>query len=115
MVLDVDASRCELHLKLVQHTSHVWGLHCRYYILNQILSRESREDLVEACHEYLRSVAADLGEGLSKVTPHMRMPLVEMFSAAITSSKTLFGMYHNFLQQHKCLPTNEALPRVTLF
>eukprot|EP00041_Stephanoeca_diplocostata_P033068 m.1082251 g.1082251 ORF g.1082251 m.1082251 type:complete len:1545 (-) comp24263_c0_seq2:139-4773(-) len=38
-----------------------------YYILNQILSRESREDLVEACHDYLRSVAADLDAGLSKV------------------------------------------------
>ena len=24
-----------------------------YYILNQILSRSSREDLVEACHEYV--------------------------------------------------------------
>eukprot|EP00047_Mylnosiga_fluctuans_P015821 m.49542 g.49542 ORF g.49542 m.49542 type:complete len:1491 (+) comp6134_c0_seq1:22-4494(+) len=31
-----------------------------YYILNQILSRESREDLVEACHEYLREVARDI-------------------------------------------------------
>jgi len=28
--------------------------------LNQILSRESREDLVDACHEYLRSVAEDV-------------------------------------------------------
>jgi DNA polymerase alpha subunit A len=26
------------------------------FILKQILSRESREDLVEACHEYLRQV-----------------------------------------------------------
>lgn len=31
-----------------------------YYILNQILSRSSREDLVEACHEYLRQIAGDL-------------------------------------------------------
>jgi DNA polymerase alpha subunit A len=29
-------------------------------VLNQILSRESREDLVEACHDYLRQIAADL-------------------------------------------------------
>eukprot|EP00039_Didymoeca_costata_P010754 m.145616 g.145616 ORF g.145616 m.145616 type:complete len:1518 (-) comp14951_c0_seq3:205-4758(-) len=30
------------------------------YVLNQILSRESREDLVDACHEYLRGVAEDV-------------------------------------------------------
>jgi DNA polymerase alpha subunit A len=33
------------------------------YVLNQILSRESREDLVEACHDYLRTVAVDVKEG----------------------------------------------------
>lgn len=36
--------------------SHITGS----YVLNQILSRESREDLVEACHDYLRSVADDI-------------------------------------------------------
>jgi DNA polymerase alpha subunit A len=30
------------------------------YILDQILSRESREDLVDACHDYLRTVAEDV-------------------------------------------------------
>ena len=36
--------------------SHIVG----GYVLNQILSRESREDLVEACHDYLRTVADDV-------------------------------------------------------
>eukprot|EP00048_Salpingoeca_helianthica_P009471 m.135750 g.135750 ORF g.135750 m.135750 type:complete len:1505 (+) comp14876_c1_seq4:44-4558(+) len=30
------------------------------YVLRQILSRETREDLVETCHEFLRQVAADV-------------------------------------------------------
>lgn len=41
-----------------------------YYILNQILSLESREDLVEACHEYVHQV-------LSERRPHAdRDPLL---------------------------------------
>lgn len=32
-----------------------------YHVLNQILTRESREDLVEACHDYLRVIASDIG------------------------------------------------------
>lgn len=34
-----------------------------YYILNQILERDSRESLVEACHEYLREIAETLKLG----------------------------------------------------
>ena len=33
------------------------------YVLNQILTRESREDLVSACHEFLTQVAADVRNG----------------------------------------------------